>query len=232
MAESLYTDGRYLKEHPSWHVEDSAWKARQILRILKRNHLEPASVAEVGCGAGEVLRQLQLAMSPSCEFCGYEISPQVFRLCQEKANDRLHFKLQDLTRETNAQFDLLMLIDVVEHVEDYFGFLRSVKPRSRYKVLHIPLDLSVQSVFRASALMKLRRASAHIHYFTRETALQSLADAGYSVVDHFLTAAALDAADKPLRTRLVNVPRWITSLVSQSLSSRLFGGFSLMVLAT
>lgn len=232
MAESIYTDGRYLKANPTWHVEDSAWKARQILRILRRNDVDPGSVAEVGCGAGEVLRQMQLVMKPSCEFCGYEISPQAYSLCLERANDKLQFKRQDFLVEENASFDLLMMIDVIEHIEDYFTFLRRVKPRSRYKVLHIPLDLSAQSVLRPSTLMRLRRSEGHIHFFTRETALRSLEDAGYTIVDRCLTPVAFDAVKKSLRTRIANVPRRVASLGSRSLASRLFGGFSLMVLAT
>ena len=56
---SLYLDGEYQLKNPAWHVEESAWKAWQILRILRRNRVSPATVCEVGCGAGEVLTQLQ-----------------------------------------------------------------------------------------------------------------------------------------------------------------------------
>lgn len=56
---SLYLDGRYLIKNPAWLVEESAWKAMQILRMLRRNRISPSNVWEVGCGAGEVLKQIQ-----------------------------------------------------------------------------------------------------------------------------------------------------------------------------
>ncbi|MGZ4848541.1 MAG: class I SAM-dependent methyltransferase, partial [Halobacteriota archaeon] len=113
----LYTSGEYLDTHPSWHVDDSRWKARQILKMTRNHDLAPRTVCEVGCGAGEILRQLQDRMSEDCAFFGYEISPQALQLCERRSNDRLHFTLADITQETRT-FDLLLFIDVIEHIED------------------------------------------------------------------------------------------------------------------
>ena len=62
---SLYLDGRYLIKNPTWHAEESAWKALQILRMLRRNRISPSNVCEVGCGAGEVLKQIQPQLAGS-----------------------------------------------------------------------------------------------------------------------------------------------------------------------
>ena len=142
MLEKMYVDGGYLEKNPGWHVEESAWKAQQIDRMLKRHHLEPATICEVGCGAGEILKHLQDKMDDSCELWGYDISPQALELCAPKANERLHFKLADTRQEPEVFTDLLLLMDVIEHLEDYFSFLRALQPKSHYKILHIPLDLS------------------------------------------------------------------------------------------
>jgi cyclopropane fatty-acyl-phospholipid synthase-like methyltransferase len=231
MSEELYTSGEYIGRNPTWHVEDSPWKARQVLRMLQRNRIEPRTVCEVGCGAGEVLRQLQDQIDRSCEFYGYDISPRASQLCQQRANDRLHFKLMDFLQETDACFDLLLMIDFIEHLEDYYAFLRAVKPRSRYKILHIPLDLSVQAVLRPRKLPHIRHVSGHIHYFTKEMALHSLEDAGYEIVDCFLTRQAMESTHKTLKTHVGNSFRRLACLLHEDLASRVFGGFSLMVLA-
>lgn len=62
MSQQLYISGEYLNKNPTWHVEESPWKAQQILRMLTLHHLTPRSICEVGCGAGEVLKQLQEQM--------------------------------------------------------------------------------------------------------------------------------------------------------------------------
>ena len=55
--EDLYTKGDYLKKQPTWHVEESPWKAKAILTMLKQNHLQPKTICEVGCGAESLLRE-------------------------------------------------------------------------------------------------------------------------------------------------------------------------------
>ncbi len=79
----IYEDGTYLDHNPSWHEEDSLWKAGQIQEIIKRNELTPAKTGEVGCGAGEILNQLSFEYGEGVEFYGYEISPQAFALCKK-----------------------------------------------------------------------------------------------------------------------------------------------------
>jgi len=185
MGETRYTDGDYLRKHPSWHVEDSPWGATQILKMVQRNNLNPQTVCEIGCGAGEILRQLQLNLNAESEFGGYEISPQARELFRKRANERLHFKFHDILHEENVYFDLILCIDVIEHIENYFSFLRNIQAKSKYKIFHVPLDVSVQSVLRRNKLVKERNKSGHIHYFTKEIANKALMELGYNVIDYF-----------------------------------------------
>jgi len=168
MSEEVYTHGNYLKKNPTWHIEDSPWKAKRIIRMMKRNNIVPKTICEVGCRVGEILKQLQHNMDKECMFWGYEISPQAFELCKKRANERLHFELGDILQEEDVFFELILLIDLIEHLEDYFSFLRKIKLKGKYKMLHIPLDLSLQTVLRGSPIMKLRESVSHIHYFTKE----------------------------------------------------------------
>jgi len=105
MVQNIYTSGQYLEKNPTWHVEESPWKVRHILYMMRRHPLEISTVCEVGCGVGEVLHLLQRNMSETCTFWGYDISPQAIAMCEEKANERLHFKLADMRREQDAFFD-------------------------------------------------------------------------------------------------------------------------------
>src|SRR5256885_2163026 len=82
----LYTTGEYLKKNPTWHVEESPWKAKQILHMMARQMLTPTKICEIGCGVGEVLKQLQDQMDTSCQFWGYDISPQAIQLATPRAN--------------------------------------------------------------------------------------------------------------------------------------------------
>jgi ubiquinone/menaquinone biosynthesis C-methylase UbiE len=96
MLKNIYTSGEYAGKHPTWDVEHSPWKAKQIMRMMARNIIVPKTICEVGCGAGEILKQLQENMDNQCMLCGYEISPQAFELCKSRENEKLHFKLADI----------------------------------------------------------------------------------------------------------------------------------------
>lgn len=227
MIRETYTEGDYLTKNPTWHTEDSPWKAEQIVRMMRRNRLTPKTICEVGCGAGEILRQLQQRLDKDCLFWGYEISPQAFALCKQRANERLRFELKDILQDKDAFFDLIVLIDLIEHLEDYFSFLRGVKPKSVFKILHIPLDLSVQMVLRGSPIMRTRESVGHLHYFTKEIALAILRDVGYEVLDWFYVELPL----KSVNRYIAYAPRRLFFAIHEDLAVQIMGGYSLMVLA-
>jgi cyclopropane fatty-acyl-phospholipid synthase-like methyltransferase len=228
--EDIYKDGEYLKKNPTWHVEESPFKAKYIREILRRNRLSPKTVCEAGCGAGEVLRQLQLQMGADREFWGYDISPQAIEFCKPRENDKLHFKLADLGKERGVYFDLLLILDVVEHLEDYFTFLREIRPQAKHKIFHFPLDLSVQAVLRERGLMTRREQHAHLHYFSKDTALQTLTDTGYQVLDYFYLPRSNEIGPTLLQKAL-SFPRAISFAIHKDLAVRVLGGYSLLILA-
>jgi len=128
-GKEIYRDGRYLEHNPSWHMEESPFKVRQILRMLKRQDLMPKTICDVGCGAGLVLSQLQPHLAKDCVCWGFDVAPGAIAMCRDRCNDNLTFSVLDVRRDgCNAFFDLVLMLDVFEHVEDYMGLVRDVKP--------------------------------------------------------------------------------------------------------
>lgn len=228
-AGERYLDGAYLAHYPSWHAEHSPTKARWIDDILRRNALEPETIAEIGCGSGEILAELK-KRRPEAQFTGFEISPQAYAICSPKQAPGLEFRLGDLLQSQAGRFDLLLAIDVFEHVPDYIGFLEALRAQAKHKIFHIPLDLSVQAVARATSFPVLREQTGHLHYFFKDTALATLRDCGYEIVDWNYTRSSQELPGKGLRTKIANLPRKLMQLVSEDLSARLLGGYSLLVL--
>lgn len=226
-ASDQHVNGEYFKKNPTWHVEYSPWKADNIHRLLTRRQILPQTVCEVGCGAGEVLRQLQLKMDPNCTFAGYDIAPPAIEMAKKRENQRLRFSLADFGEMETDVFDLLLVLEVVDHVEDYIGFLRMLRQRAQWKIFSFSLDISVQSALRSGAFLQRRDVHSHLHHFNKETALSTLQYAGYEIVDYSyppnLAISQLARLAKPIRTAFFKlVP---------DLAVRLFGGYSLLILA-
>ncbi len=225
---SIYTDGAYLDANPDWHSADSPYKAEWIADILSRNDVPCGTIAEIGCGAGGILQELHRRL-PASRMSGFDISPQAISLCSEKAGNGIDYHLEDLTR-SDRHFDVLLAIDVFEHVPDYMGFISALRSRATYKLFHIPLDLSVQGMLRGKGMMHAREAVGHLHYFDKDSALATLRDCGHEIIDWRYTLGSEELPGRRLRTRFLNAPRKALRFVAPDFSVRLLGGASLLVL--
>ncbi len=227
MTNDMYQDGRYIKNNPDYHASHAAWKAGLIANMMAEGNLAPRSVCEVGCGAGHVLRTLSEKMSTDIEFVGYDISPHAIELCVNEKN--LRFVHGDFLESNEPEFDVLLAIDVLEHVEDCRGFSRKLQARARYKIFHIPLELSAQTVLRGTPLMHAWHVVGHIHKFTKDTALATLTDTGHTIKAWQYTDLSQQTGEG-LRSIVARIPQTLCGWISPDLSARAFGGVSLLVL--
>ena len=231
--DSIYTSGKYIETNPTWHAEDSPWKADQIIKIICNNRIHPQTIAEIGCGAGAILDELsKKEYLKAVQFSGYDISPQAVELAKHKESPSVRFFHEDLLSGTNAKhFDILLAIDVFEHVADYRGFLEKCKAKADYKIFHIPLDIHVSSVLR-NVFFGGRYTRGHLHYFTADSAIATLKDTGHEILYYFYTSGGLELFKQhpSIKKAIASVPRWLFSKFSLPFTARVFGGYSLFVL--
>jgi SAM-dependent methyltransferase len=225
-----YVDGDYAASNPDWDLGDSPWKAERIRELLVHNNIAPSSIVEVGCGAGGVLAALRQHY-PHADMAGYDIASGAAQLWQRHAASEIRFELGDFLSLNQRSVDLILVLDVLEHLGDPFSFLDRLRKHGRHVVLHIPLDLSAVSVFRESPLLFVRKKVGHLHYFTRNIALAMLDECGYEVIESRYTGAALNAPSRSFKTRIAGVVRRAMNLVNRDLCARLLGGETLIVLA-
>lgn len=228
--DDMYVTSKYKDSNPTWHEGDAPWKAQQVRTLLDRNNIVFSTLSEVGCGTGEILVQLSNAY-PDAAFTGYEISPDAYEMATKREGARLSFHLADALSEPVPHADVVLVADVIEHVEDYIGFTRRIRALGDLKIFHIPLDLSAQSVVRMSPILNQRAGVGHIHYFTKDTALALLEDCGYRVLDWMYTASRLELPDQARSSRIVAPIRKALFRARPDLAVRVLGGYSLLVMA-
>src|SRR5215212_4246468 len=139
-----YADGTHQAHNPEWGEPDAPVKARWVAEMLERNHLVPTALADVGCGTAGVLRRLSDSLPKPCRFVGYEPSPDAFALA-EQMRGAASIELVNGDLPADEHVDVLLVMDVIEHVENPFAFLRSLRPHGDHLICYIPLDLSVQT---------------------------------------------------------------------------------------
>jgi SAM-dependent methyltransferase len=227
--EQRYQDGAYLAETGDWHEEDAAWKARHVQAMIAQAGLQPQRIADIGCGSGGVLVQLQAMLPPGTDFTGYEIAEPAYRLAQPRANAHLSFA-NGSALEAQAHYDLALAMDVFEHVPDYLGFLSRLRCKADRFIFHVPLDLSVRALLR-DVPMQRRRSVGHLHYFTTATARATLEESGYRVVQSFHTHAIMQPAPTGWKQQLRMKPHEWLFRASPERCATWLGGCSWLVLA-
>jgi SAM-dependent methyltransferase len=186
---------------------------------------------EIGCGAGEILSQIRSAIPEASRCEGWDVSPQAIALCRVRERAGLKFFQGDFLSSHEAEFDLVLCLDVFEHIADYLGFLCRLRSKGRRFVFHVPLDMSVQAIIRLSPIRKARAQLGHLHYFTKETALATLESAGYVIDEWSYSAGSLELPDQSVLQRLARIPRRLGLMTAPDLTVRVLGGCSLLVLA-
>jgi SAM-dependent methyltransferase len=226
-----YIGSEYLQKNPTWDIEDSPWKAGKVRDILAANGVRPESIVDVGCGAGNVLVELKRAY-PAARLAGFDIAPDAERFWAAPRGEGIELTVGDFTSRPGTPTDVLLALDVLEHVQDPFAFLGRLKGRAAHYVFHFPLDLSAISVLRESPLLNVHDKVGHLHYYTRGLALSVLHDCGYRVIDARYTGAAFTAPQRTVKARLAALPRRLAFALNRDWGARLLGGETLMVLAT
>ena len=231
LVSKRYLESTYLQENPEWDSEDAPWKARQIHQFLAENNVSPKSICDIGCGSGACLFELR-KFYPDAEMSGYDIAPDAASFWNYSEELKIHLENTDASQLEDLHCDVLMLLDVIEHVADPHGFIASYADKADLLLFHIPLDLSAQSVFRESPLLYVRNKVGHIHYYTRNRALALIEECGLQVISARFTDAAFSSPQKTWRTSLANVFRRMAYLViGKDAAVRLLGGETLLVLA-
>lgn len=119
------------------------WKAVNLLNLLLRNGVTSFnSVCEIGGSEGIVLDTIANVINPKITV-NYEISSIFCEIGREKFKN-VRFLNNDFL-ENPDYYELVVLSDIVEHVESDDLFLSKVSKFSRYLVIKIPIEKSLFS---------------------------------------------------------------------------------------
>lgn len=225
-----YLNGDYARKNPDWDSWDASWKAGKLHQLLLDHECRPSSIVEIGCGSGAILVELH-RFFPKASLAGFDIAPEAACFWGEPTAFGIRLELADYLALDEPIPDLILVLDVLEHLGNPWEFLTRLRGRAKLVAIHFPLDLSAVSVWREAPLLQVREKVGHLHYFTRKLALSLLEESGFEIVEARYTGAALDAPQRSFKTRVAGWARRLAYAVDRDLGARLLGGETLMVLA-
>ncbi len=210
----------YLEKNREWHRTDAAYKAEWVSPYLKGE-----KIAEIGCGSGEMLKVLS-AMYPDKNFTGYEISKTAFRLFLTEETSNLRYRNIDFFKD-KKKYDQILIVDLIEHLEDPFLFLKQLKPQAHAFLFHIPLEFNaIYLIFNKH--INTYHQYGHLHFFEKNFILRILKASGYCIDAWQYTPIAFIKDKKNYKTRLLGLIRGVFFKMNQELTVKILGGYSLL----
>jgi len=147
-------------------------------------------VLEVGCGEGQTLELLKKGKR-CAETIGFELMPLAAQAASQRA-DRVYCLNveQDVWPVGIGKFDLILLLDVLEHLVDPWSLLEKLK--NEYLEIDGKLVISLPNAQHFSLLLPLLAGQfnyvesgildkTHLRFFTKKSAIDLLHSAGLTV---------------------------------------------------
>jgi len=163
-----------------------------------RKEIEPllpvqgSRVLEIGCGSGATLHWLRVEKG-YVHAAGCEISSNAAACARASVDEIVVGDAEFLTDEQLRRlgtFDLILCLDVLEHMRDPWSFLSRIRPRLDRRGMLIasipnarnvdligPLLLRGKWHYRAEGILD----KTHLRFFTRSTALELIRECGLKV---------------------------------------------------
>jgi SAM-dependent methyltransferase len=160
-----------------YRVEKSHWwfVARQeiLLRYIRDRLALPdgARVLDVGCGTGAILE----LFSRQFDAYGSDTAPQAIEFCRQRGLTKLHLGGLD-TYPASTPFDLITMLDVVEHVEDDRTLLRVA-----HRLLGERGHLLIAVPAYPSLWSKHDEMLHHKRRYTKESLRRTVTGSGFSI---------------------------------------------------
>lgn len=111
MEKYLYQDLYTLEDKHWWHISK-----RNSVKLLIKKYVKksPSNSLDIGCGTGKNLEFLSSLGQAS----GIDSSEEALKFCRKRGFKNLKLGSSNKTGFSSASFDLVTLLDVLEHVEE------------------------------------------------------------------------------------------------------------------
>ena len=114
------------------------------LKKIKQGKIE--TIFDIACGNGLVL----LSFVKNKNFkkvLGIDISQKVIEMAKQNDTEKqVEWKVADIFQEDLEKFDLVLALDIVEHIDDK-KFLEKIKNNGKYFIFKVPIEENFLNTF-------------------------------------------------------------------------------------
>jgi len=225
----------YYKKNPTYHVEDAEFKWNNFKNAILQSKIDfskARNIGEIGCGSGQILSLAKKSgLFKETEYFGYDTNPDAINLAKTLDGTIKYLNEDLINTNLEKEFDILIVSDVFEHVDDYYSFLQTLKKKAKYLIFNIPLQMNLASLLRRKNIFEISyNQVGHLHFFSNKTAKLALEKNGYQILYTAYAKNRFFELKKKFTIKkfLIAIPEFLLSLINEDLSCDIFGGYSLV----
>ena len=190
----IYNNNTYIANNPTIHSEDSEFKFKNIEPLLNNINIEKnqIKILDVGGGAG-IIGKYVLDFFENKNimvlFDSLDLSTEMLKV--QKKNNPAIKKIINCTIEECKEnnYDLILMIDVIEHIERKNDTAKILNKISKYIIYNIPIEKNLFDFIKNLTLLfryyrNQRKTLGHVHFFSVKTANDFLKK-HHEIIDSF-----------------------------------------------
>jgi SAM-dependent methyltransferase len=144
---------------------------RAMLRLIATH--KPRTILDVGCGEGYMLEAIANA-GADAELAGLDLNPHAIDDARARLGDRARLEVRDARElaDLGERFDLVMMLEVLEHLDDPAAMLPLLGRLSRkYVLLSVPWEPCFRglNLLRGKNVRALGNDPEHIQHWGRRS---------------------------------------------------------------
>jgi SAM-dependent methyltransferase len=140
------------------------WRFDILRRQMRRFEITPGRAMEIGCGHGVLRQQMEDLFKVPVDGC--DLNQHALRMAPTGLGRLLVYNILDRLPEMCGAYDMVLLMDVIEHLDDDLGFLQAslqhLKPGG-IVAINVPAHMALYSKYDRVAGHKRRYNSQRIH---------------------------------------------------------------------
>ena len=170
------------------------WRHQVLLRQLCRANRSIRNGLEIGCGHGVVREMLERDLAIPIDGC--DLNEHAMQMASKGEGRLLVYDIFDEDASLLNAYDMILLMDVIEHIDDDLGFLNTALKHLKADgivVINVPAHMPLYSKYDEVAGHKRRYNTADMKELFRAARVEpiSLVQWGFSLISLLLARKAV-----------------------------------------
>ncbi len=152
--------------------------------FFTRNVSQNDRVLDIGCGSGSLAKDVAASAK---SVLGIDIEEKNIEKAKRKASaPNLEYRVADATKDlSNEKFDIIIMSNVLEHIDDRVNFLKSIRPLADKFLFRVPMiDREWVTLYKKELGLDHRLDTTHFTEYTFAQFKNEFEQAGYRIDHH------------------------------------------------